>query len=148
MNQTNRRTSQRHISDLNVELVLRDQSSSELILEPNPGVLHDFSRHGARLVLNRIRFESCHFFYTPNEKENYQLYLEFLDDGGERLSIPVQAVWYRGSDDEQISYFQMGVKFQIEPNDPIVLKLGSAATGKKIRPQNWLSIFINKFCKQ
>lgn len=142
-NGQSQRRAKRFVNDLTVELFLRDESTEKPLAGPAHCYVHNLSPYGAGLVLNQIHLNGCHLFYTPDEKENCQLVLEH--DGEERISIPVRPVWFRLDNEEKdVSYFHMGVEFQIEPTDPRILDLKKMATNRMSNGKSWLSKLLLK----
>lgn len=137
------RRAARFVNDLAVELFLRDEALNKPLAGPAHCYVHNMSPYGARLVLNQIHLNGCHLFYTPDEKQDCQLVLEH--EGAERISIPVRPVWFRLENEAQsVSYFHMGVEFQIEPTDPRIIELKKMATDKITTGKGWLAKLLLK----
>ena len=80
MEQEQRRGQRCSLREISVLLYLRDESTSTILAGPTCSTIIDLSSYGAGLVLDQITFNSHHLFYSPNDKDNIQLYLEQKKD--------------------------------------------------------------------
>ena len=139
------RRGKRHSNDMTVELFLRDESSSATLAGPAHCFLRDLSTYGAGLILTQIHFGPNHLFYTPEEHENIQLFLETTVKEDQRISIPIRPVWFKLDENEDVNYFHMGIEFLIDPNDERVSDLKEVAFNRLSDGKGWLSKVLLKF---
>jgi len=133
-----RRRSARIEGRVPVGLALRRGRQGPLVAGPSPGEILDVSSYGAGLLVEQIRVDNCHLFYSPQDNPAYILHLEFVPAPDEEpLSIPVRPVRFdRFLEDEAAACkpFQIGVEFMLESNDEkvrLLYKLVAEQSGVK-----------------
>jgi len=144
MTETKRRD-KRHSHDMTVELFLRNEADSETLAGPAHCFLRDLSTYGAGLILNQIHFGPNHLFYTPDELEGPQLFLEAAVEEEKRISIPIRPVWFKLDEGEDVNYFHMGIEFLAGPKDERIVTLKHLACNKSPDQKGWLSKLLSKF---
>ena len=148
MDQEQRSAQRCSLKEIPVLLYLRDESTSTILAGPSRTTINNLSSHGAGLVLKQITINSHHLFYSPNDKDNFQLYLEqenATDSEEDHKSIPVQPVWFRLDDNDSIKKFHLGVKFMIGPEDPRIINLKKMAMKQLSPGQGWFGKMLLKF---
>lgn len=123
-----RRRSTRIEGRLPVTLVLRHGRLGHVIAGPAAGEVLDVSLYGAGLLLEQIRVENCHLFYSPQDNPSCVLHVEFVAaPNGETLSLPVRPVRFDRvlEEDASAKPFHLGVEFLLKPTEKAVRLLFS-----------------------
>jgi len=138
------RREKRYSNDMNVELYLRNEANSETLAGPAHCFLRDLSTYGAGLILTQIHFGPNHLFYTPDEEDDTQLFLEATVGEDKRISIPIRPVWFKLDENEDVNYFHMGIEFLVAPKDDRIADLRNLAINSQSEGKGWLSKVLLK----
>jgi hypothetical protein len=138
------RRGKRYNNDMTVELLLRDEANSVTLAGPAQCFLRDLSSYGAGLILTQIHFGSKHLFYTPDEQEDTQLFLEATVKDDKRISIPIRPVWFKLDENDDVNYFHMGIEFLVTPKDERISALKDLANNQLSDGKGWLSKMLLK----
>ena len=112
-----KRREDRFPTELPVSLVLRIREDGVLLCDPFSAFVVDLSGYGVRLVMEHVRFETFHLFYTPRDKTSCSLFLQAERPEAEPLDLPVWPVWFNRAWWGELKPFQMGVEFLLHPHD-------------------------------
>ena len=108
---------------LPVELVLRAKKSGASVCDPLPALIVNLSSRGACLLLESIRIDTYHFFYTPRDKSTLTLFLIADKAGLTDVAIPIWPVRFDRLLWEEAKPFEMGVEFLLPARDGQVQNL-------------------------
>ncbi len=133
------RRAPRIAAELSVTVVPREAETNQVLGEPLMGRLNDISTYGARLTVPRIRSGQYHLFYGFNDDASRLITLEVIDpEEMEKLSIPMQPVWFDRLLDEPGQPFQLGCEFLVPPEHAAIVRLHALLLARQKEEGGWL----------
>ena len=133
-----KRREERFGAELAVTLVLRRRGEDGIVCGPLAADIVDIAKYGARLLMERIRVDAFHLFYTPRDQDNCALFLEGTPASAASFSVPVWPIWFDRLLLEDEKPFQMGVEFLLHPHADQVEKLLVLARKQQGEPRSLL----------
>jgi len=120
-----KRRADREAVELPAKLLLcAAEGDAAVLCGPLAAQVVDLSRYGARLMLEQVRVDELHLFYTPRDDRSCALFFELeRSDSEEPLRIPVWPVWFNRLLTEEGNFFQLGVEFMLPPGDLLLKEL-------------------------
>lgn len=120
-----------------VQLFLKDKDDKSLI-EDMVVFVRDISFTGVGLIVPNIILGKHHLFYEPREK-GAQLLLKFRSEEGQKIFLELHPKWYRRGDEDESSYFYLGVEFSQESIKDDVLELIHVSRDTVTPKKSWFA---------
>lgn len=108
------RRSKRESDFLPITVTAQNGSTGNLLAGPFNGKIIDISRHGARLLMTQVMFNSFHLFYSTKEDDTSYLTLKIdIPPDIVNFTIPARPIWMSLMKHGSIRAFKIGVEFLI-----------------------------------
>lgn len=101
-------------TEYQVKVALQEKGRGALLQGKRlPGVMVNFSKRGACLVLSKVMLEGKHLFFTTLNSDQYylELMIESSERGNEHFAIPATSVWMDSCSYKRRPAFKIGLRF-------------------------------------